>query len=273
MLCNDTQSNYLDVANKFILEGRASSVRISTRPDAVDKQTLDFLRQSGVKTIELGCQSFSDDVLAHSRRGHSVADNIAAVKACKQAGFVVGVQLMPGLPGDLPELTKLSLKKALALSPDFLRIYPTVVVSGTELANLWEEGLYIPWSLDLTVDICAELWLICKQAGVPVIRMGLQHDPVLERNRLDGPYHPAFGQLVRSRLWKNLMILAGPRGTDFLVNPADLADAVGHRRENVEWLNRNYQGSSVVADKNVERNMLRISGQDLSLYSQSLTGE
>jgi histone acetyltransferase (RNA polymerase elongator complex component) len=266
------QALYLDTAASHIASGRVSGLRISTRPDALDESTLVRLNAAGVTTVEIGCQSFSDVVLTNSGRGHSAVDNLRSVQACQAAGFQVGVQLMPGLPGGDADEAMRSLQKAIDLRPSFLRIYPTVVLEGTKLALLWRTGAFTPWSLDQAIDLCADMLLLCRKQGVPIIRLGLQSDPQLEENCLDGPYHPAFGQLVRSRLWRRVLSHAGRHGNKFTVNPSDLSDALGHRGENRVWLKQADPHIIISADRSVARESLRTSGIDLQLFDLTVQG-
>ncbi|MDH3454065.1 MAG: radical SAM protein, partial [Desulfuromonadales bacterium] len=173
------QDRYLATASRFVAAGQVAGIRISTRPDALDDRCLARLQACGVTTIEIGCQSFNNSVLSASGRGHAAADNIAAVQRCRSAGLQVGVQLMPGLPGGDADEALMSLRSALGLKPSFVRIYPTVVIDGTALADLWKSGGYQPWTLDETVDICADMLLVCRQADMPVIRLGLPNDAQL----------------------------------------------------------------------------------------------
>lgn len=272
LLPQELQDHYLSTANSFVSCGRVSGIRLSTRPDALDSPCLSRLRSMGVTTIELGCQSFNDDVLKASGRGHSGIDNITAIQACQTAGLQVGVQLMPGLPGGDAEEALHSLLKAIELAPAFLRIYPTVVIDGTELAELWRKGEFEPWTMDQAVDVCADMLLLCRQNSLPVIRLGLQRDPQLEENLLDGPYHPAFGQLVRSRLWRRALCLASSHGNKLVVNPSDLSDALGHRCENREWLKQVDSNISIIADQSVTRESLRTSGRDWRLQDLNAQG-
>lgn len=266
------QDRYLATAARFVASGQVAGIRISTRPDALDGQRLARLRACGVTTIEIGCQSFNDAVLNAAERGHSAADNISAVQRCRNAGFQVGIQLMPGLPGGNAVEALMSLRQALGLKPSFVRIYPTVVIDGTALADLWKSGGYLPWTLDETVDICADMLLACRQAEIPIIRLGLQHDAQLQANLLAGPYHPAFGQLIRSRLWRRALYHASAHGKQLSVNPHDLSDALGHRNENRDWLKRTNPAVCVMADNAVERGFLRMSGQDVSFTDLSAQG-
>jgi histone acetyltransferase (RNA polymerase elongator complex component) len=174
----------------------------------------------------------------------------------------VGVQLMPGLPGGDAAEALQSLRSALEMKPSFVRIYPTVVIDGTSLAELWKTGDFTPWTLDEAVDVCADMLHLCRLADIPVIRIGLQADAQLETNLLAGPYHPAFGQLVRSRLWRRALLRAGTHSRAISINPDDLSDALGHRAENREWLAQRGVSASLVTDKTIARGMLRRSGED-----------
>jgi len=271
-LPEEQQTLYLDTATCHIASGRVSGIRISTRPDALDARTLARLSDAGVTTVEIGCQSFNDAVLANSGRGHTAVDNLSSVQACQAAGFRTGVQLMPGLPGGDGEEAMRSLQQAIGLKPTFLRIYPTVVVEGTELAELWRAGAFTPWPLDRAIDLCADMLLLCRKHGVPIIRLGLQSDPQLEANLLAGPYHPAFGQLVRSRLWRRALSHAGKHGNNLTVNPSDLSDALGHRCENREWLKQSNPNIIISADQSVARESLRTSDVDLQLFDHNVQG-
>jgi len=266
------QNHYLEVAAGYLDSGRVAGIRLSTRPDALDMRTLERLKAAGVTTIEIGCQSFDDMVLTASGRGHAAVDNIRSVQACRAAGFQVGVQLMPGLPGGDAEEAMLSLQRAVALKPSFLRIYPTVVIEGTQLAQLWRAGDFTPWSIEQALEICTDMLLLCREHELPIIRLGLQYDPTLAENLLAGPYHPAFGQLVRSRLWRRAFKHAVRHGNSFAVNPADLSDALGHGCENREWLKQSDPDTKIVADQNVARATFRTSGIDLKLYDLNLQG-
>lgn len=235
---------YLDCVAPFIREGRVEAIRISTRPDALSPRAVELLRQGGVRTVEIGCQSFSPDVLHNSGRGHGSREIVESVALLKSAGLAVGLQLMPGLPGGSRSEALDSLDRALALRPDFLRIYPTVVLRGTALEEDFYAGAYRPMSLEEGVDLCAEMLWRCRRNAMPVIRLGLQGTPELDGGQaiLAGPWHPAFGQLVRSRLWlRGLERGAESTGSRRAeVHPFDFSDARGHARFNLEYLRRRF---------------------------------
>lgn len=266
------QERYLAVASAFVAAARVAGIRISTRPDALGKGCLERLRAAGVTTVEIGCQSFSPAVLTASGRGHTPEDSVAAIQNCRSAGLEVGVQLMPGLPGGDAQEALSSLRRALDLEPSFVRIYPTVVIDGTELAELWRAGGYTPWTLDQAVEVCADMLHLCRLADMPVIRLGLQRDPQLEANLLAGPYHPAFGQLVRSRLWRRALQNAGGQCRQVSVNPDDLSDALGHRGENRHWLDQRGMAVRLITDKTVARGFLQICGEHVFLNTLSAHG-
>ena len=195
-----TQAAYLQAARPALVAGRISGIRISTRPDAVDAETCEFLREQGVSTVELGVQSFSDEVLRKSGRAYGSKQAKAACLRLRAHGFRLGIQLMTGLPGDRDSLARDSMRNSLELGPELLRIYPTLVLENTELARLYRAGLYQPQSLTAAVALCADLLAMATAAHCPVQRIGLNPSPELEKALLDGPYHPALGGLVREAL-------------------------------------------------------------------------
>lgn len=254
------QKDFLDLGRYFLGMGRVAGLRVSTRPDALSPDQATRLAESGVSTVEIGCQSFDESVLKASRRGHSAEDIRSAVAVCRSLGLDYGLQLMPGLPGACRQEALASLRSALALRPTFLRIYPTVVCRGTDLAGLWQRGGYQPLELEEAVDIVAEQWLICREAGIPVIRTGLQDSAELQESLLAGPYHPAFGQLVKSRIWRLALEKSVGREQTVNVHPHDLADALGHGRDNVTWLNKVTGFAGIKGDFRVSRGWFEIAG-------------
>lgn len=240
MLPASEQSGLLAPLSDLIRSGAVSSVRISTRPDAIDLRIAKFLLKNGVKTVELGVQSMDDKVLAATVRGHTSEDVRNAVSTLKDAGIAVGIQLMPGLPASTPEKDLESLEDALALNPDLIRIYPALVLAGTGLAVLYESGGFSPLSLKEAVNLSAAMLHRCMRADVPVIRIGLQASDSLQDpgNLISGPYHPAFRQLVESELCHallNRMFKQIPAGTKCMIRcaPSRVSDVVGQKRANL----------------------------------------
>lgn len=217
-------------------------VRCSTRPDAVDREVLGILKEHRATAVELGAQSMDPEVLAANRRGHTAADTARAAGLIRESGLELGLQMMTGLYASTPEKDLETAEKLIALGPDTVRVYPTIVLPGTELARLYAAGEYRPQTLEEAVELCARLLGRFQAAGAAVIRMGLHPGPELERKMLAGPYHPAFRQLVESRLFlqEALQRLAktGPGEYTIEVEPRMISTALGQRRRNVLELER-----------------------------------
>lgn len=197
------QAELLGAVKGFIDEGLVGSIRISTRPDYVDESIIALLKNYSVSTVELGIQSLDKDVLQASSRGHSVQQSERAVRLLKENGFAVGAQLMCGLPGDnIPRLMTTA-RKTVLLAPDFARIYPVLVIKGSGLEKIFNEGGYKPLTLAKAVAISCRMKSIFDQHNIRVVRMGLQPSEELSTKVVAGPYHPAFGELVLSRMLFN----------------------------------------------------------------------
>ena len=184
------------------------NIRISTRPDEIDGERLELLKSFGVTIIELGVQSMNNDVLRKSGRGHTTEETVAAVSLLKKYGFKIGVQLMPGLPGDSAEIFQDTIDKVIELAPDIARLYPAIVIKGTGLSKLYKAGKYKPLSLDKAVEICSAGSTRLEQNDIKVIRIGLMSTPSLleDGEILAGPWHSAFGFLVRSDMYLKKII-------------------------------------------------------------------
>jgi histone acetyltransferase (RNA polymerase elongator complex component) len=255
----EDQISYLEAVQPFIRSGDIESIRLSTRPDAITPEILAMLKQYGVTTIELGAQSMDDKVLLLSGRGHSAADTVTAVALLREHRFFVGLQLMPGLPGDTPETFQETVSRIIALRPDFVRIYPALVIKDTPLAELYRTGKYSPLSLDDAILLCHQAVKRFEQAGIEVIRVGLQPTEELERpgTILAGPWHPAFRQLVESSRFLekicSLLSAGDQTGTvTFAVNPADLSTAIGQKRRNIDSIKVRYgRNVKVLADARI----------------------
>lgn len=270
-LPEEIQAELLVSLQPLLEEGTITSVRISTRPDYINADHVAWLAQMGVSTIELGVQSMDDAVLAASGRGHSAADSLSAIRCIKKQGLQAGAQLMPGLPGDTPAGSLASLDRVIAEGADFLRIYPTIVLQGTELARRYEAGEFMPLSLDRGVSLCKLLLQRAMQAGIPVIRLGLQDDTGLDSlSVLGGCWHPALGQLVRSQLYADLVTLFVPPGRSATVycHPARLSDLLGMKRANLQRQAERGVQMRVVTDASLKKEELEIQIEDsTAIYS------
>lgn len=245
MMSRAQQEAYLEVCRPFLQRGWVDSIRISTRPDAVPAGDLEFLTRRGVKTVELGIQSLSDRVLRASRRGYTGDEARQGIRRTRRMGLEVGVQLMVGLPGDSGKESLETVKALSSLQPDFVRIYPLLVLRQTELAGIMRKGRYRPMELDEAVSLCARMLEKLEEASIPVIRIGLQEQATMgceESFVLAGPYHPAFGHLVRSALFLRKVMASLPRaipGSSKLclrVHPHDRSLLVGDHRQNLRVL-------------------------------------
>lgn len=190
------QETFLNTAYKFVAAGSINSIRVSTRPDYITDEILTLLKRYKAETVELGVQSMDDEVLRLSGRGHTAIDTIAAVALLKRYNIKVGLQFMPGLPGDTEETILSTADKIIGLQPDFVRIYPTVVVRDTPLADMYQKGLYNPWPLSDMVKICKRLVCLFNAQGIPIIRLGLHAAESLEKAIVAGPYHQSFRDLI-----------------------------------------------------------------------------
>lgn len=227
----------------YIRKGFFRSIRVSTRPDALDKKRLEVMKGYGVDTIELGAQSMDDEVLLLSQRGHTAEDTVKAVQILRRIGFRVGIQLMPGLPGDSNEKFRSTIRQVIGLQPDMVRLYPTLVIRGTELALWYKEGKYQPLRLEDAVDICIDSCIQLESEDIPVIRVGLMSSPsLLEKGQIiAGPWHPSFGFLVRSGIHQKKIEPLLPRpGTAskirITVPKRDIPMVRGYKNQGIKWI-------------------------------------
>ena len=249
----DDQVRYLKEVQPFLASGLIDSIRISTRPDALDEEILSLLKEYGVKTVEVGVQSMIDEVLLLAHRGHCAADTISATSLLNRWGFEVGYQLMIGLPGDSCDLFLQTLDQVIELKPDFVRIHPTLVLKGTPLENLWRAGEYSPLSLDKAIQWLKKGLLRLENSPISVARIGLQPTKELERDYLAGPYHPAFRQLIDSAIFFDMakyLLQNFPNGSKaiFFCNPKEISNLKGQRNENSLKLKNHFKLSKILID-------------------------
>lgn len=183
-------------------------LRISTRPDCIDEEILSFLKSYDVRAIELGAQSMDNEVLALNRRGHTAEDVVNASELIKRQGFELGLQMMTGLYGDTDSKALETAKALAALEPATIRIYPTVVLKGTELERLYKEGKFKPQSVEKAAELCAGLIPIFENAGIKIIRLGLHASEGVEKQAVGGAYHPAFKELCLAKIYLKNAITA-----------------------------------------------------------------
>lgn len=253
------QEMLLEAAQPYLRDGTLSSIRLSTRPDAIDAETLLRLRRYGVRTVELGAQSMDDDVLALSGRGHTAAQVVSASALVKEFGFELILQMMTGLPGDEDGEASVRTAEALAaIHPDGVRVYPTVIVRDTALYEQWKAGIYREHTVDAAVTVCARILPIFEEAGIPVIRLGLNPTEDLSGgDAVGGAYHPALGELVRSRMMleRARRLLKGCEwGSSAVirVGKGKLSQMIGQKRRNLLALQAEY-GLSGLKIREIDR--------------------
>jgi histone acetyltransferase (RNA polymerase elongator complex component) len=261
------QKRLLQLAAPFLQAGRIDGIRISTRPDEINAANLDLLKKAGVTTVEIGAQSFDDDVLLQSRRGHTAADTVRSLGLLAEKGFQTGIHLMVGLPGDTPEKFAESVERAIALHPGTVRIHPTVVLRNTRLAVDFATGAYRPLTLEQAVAQSKTALRKFACVGIPVIRLGLQTTREMEEPGavVAGPYHPAFRTLVDSAMFldmaESLFASTGALQTDatFFVSPGDISNMLGLRRDNLTALTKKHgriKKIRTIADASLARGTL-----------------
>ncbi len=241
----EVQEEFLRVAYPFVEKGMISGIRLSTRPDFIDEERLDLLKRYGVRCVELGVQSMSDNVLAAAKRGYVSGDVEKASAVILKEGFLLGHQMMVGLPFSRSEDEYYTAIRARQLGASQVRIYPVVVVEGTELASWWKEKKYVPLSETEAVRRCMNLMIYFGMSGIKVIRCGLHpSEGLLGEDFLAGPFHPAFRQKVESRIFG--LMLSKLRAMDdileIVLNPEDEAIFFGFQKENLPFL-RNISNS------------------------------
>lgn len=266
----EKQRRLLEFAAFFLREGTVDAIRISTRPDEIDAEGLDLIKDFGVRTVEVGAQSLDDDVLSRSKRGHTAADTLHALSLLRERGFETGIHLMAGLPGDSPERFAGTIDKVIALTPDMVRIHPTIVLRDTPLADAFRRGDYTPLTLSESVSQCKDALKKLTAAGIAVIRMGLQSTQGLEEPGavVAGPFHPAFRSLVESAIFLDMAAAlcesslssgcARGKSLTFTVSPADVSHLSGPRKENIATLEERFKPVDIhiTADPSLPRRTL-----------------
>ncbi|MCP3952437.1 MAG: radical SAM protein [Desulfobacterales bacterium] len=243
-----TVRRLLDIASEYIESSDVDSIRFSTRPDTIDPARLGWLAGYRVATVELGVQSMVNAVLQNAKRGHTARDTENAMTLLKDAGYETGLQMMLGLPGDSVAGALETGRRILELNPNFVRIYPALVLADSPLADRFTTGRYTPLSLETAVDITGQLYRLFVNGSIRVIRMGLQASASLNQDTtiLAGPYHPAFGQLVISKLFLDCASLAlggvgkYPDTISIAVNPRSVSNLKGQKNRNLERLQRRF---------------------------------
>lgn len=227
----------LSVANEYT--DKFYGIRISTRPDAIDREVLEILKKYGVTSVELGAQSMDDAVLLSNNRGHNSESVREASELIKQFGFSLGLQMMTGLFGSTDKTDIYTAEEFIKLKPDTVRIYPTVLLKGTYLEELYRDNIYKPQSVEDAVRLCSKLVCRFEDEDISVIRVGLHSSDTLESNIVAGAYHPAFRELCENQIFfdkiKYILISEGFKRGAFTVkvSPTSLSKAIGQKKKNL----------------------------------------
>ncbi len=239
------QEKYLKLAEPYIDQGKIKGIRLSTRPDYINDQVLPLLKKYHVQTIELGAQSFNNDVLRKSRRGHTAETTEIASRKIIESGFSLGLQMMIGLPGDTLERARFTARRITELGASETRIYPALVIKGTVLENMYMENKYEPLDLEEAICWCGQILPTFEEAGVRILKVGLHpSEGFLSGDDLvAGPFHPSFRELVETQLWHDLLeplTLISGQELKIFVPDRQLNYAIGYEGVNKKMLEENY---------------------------------
>ena len=235
----DYMISLLDATKPFINEFKG--IRVSTRPDSVDDEKLKLLLQYGVTSIELGAQSMDNSVLELNKRGHSALDVENASRLIKSYGYSLGLQMMTGLYGSDFEKDIETAKRFIQLKPDTVRIYPTVIMNGTDLACYYQNGSFKPYTLEQSVSLCARLILMFAKADIKIIRLGLHYSDSLVKNSIGNNYHPAFKELCENEIFLSSFLEQArelpTKKLNVFINEKSLSKFLGQKKCNINKLN------------------------------------
>jgi histone acetyltransferase (RNA polymerase elongator complex component) len=244
------QLKFLSIANEYIKSGYVKGIRISTRPDYINQDIINYLKDYNVSTIELGVQSLDEEVLKTAFRGHGIKDVYYSSELIKKNGFVLGIQTMVGLPKDTYNKALHTAKEVVGISPDLVRIYPVLVIKDTHLEKMYYNGEYTPLELNETVNLCAELVEIYRKSNINVIRIGLQPTENIKENGdvIAGPFHPALRQLVESKIAltaieKEIITKKLMEKEDIIISTSKekISDVIGQKKSNIMYLKEKYK--------------------------------
>ncbi len=252
----------LQTANEYI--NHFKGIRISTRPDCIDEETLTILKSYNVTSIELGAQSMSDKVLAMNMRGHSSECVRKASMLIKSFGFSLGLQMMTGLMGSSDELDTYTADEFIKLAPATVRIYPTVVLQGTKLAEHFLSGEFFPQNVDSAVNLCSKLIPMFEDAGIKVIRVGLHSSETMESSIIAGAYHPAFRELCENKIFLDRIIheINKNKITEgeivIKTSPCNISKVIGQKKKNLTILEGLGYKPTVVSDATLSKRQILI---------------
>lgn len=256
---DEKQLKLLNIANEYIKKNLVHGIRISTRPDSINQHILDRLKKYGVNIIELGVQSMDIDVLNFSKRGH---DNLCVFDSSNlilKNGFQLGLQMMIGLPYDSKKKVLNTINNFIDINPNFVRIYPVVVIKDTELEILLSKKLFEPWDLNTVAELSKMAYISFKEKGIDVIRIGLQSSDniSLGKDVIAGPYHPAFGEIVYSLIYRDIIdeYISNfySKYLNIEISNNKISQLIGHNKSNIKFFKEKY-GIDIYVKKSYDNN-------------------
>ena len=264
----DYMLELLESANEFVGEGKFKGIRISTRPDCIDKEILETLKKYGVTAIELGAQSMCNHVLEANRRGHTVQDVYEASKLIKEYGFELGLQMMVGLYKSTLQDELETMNRIVEIAPKTVRIYPVAVLKNTELAKLYQSGEYELMSFDEVAELCSVMLTKFYKAGIEVIRCGLHSSETVEKDVVAGFYHPAFKEICLSRLYRSAIMKLVQQGESeqVFVSKSGVSPAVGHKKSNKIYFEQNNLKIDIKQDESLKKDEICIKGDVYNVF-------
>lgn len=248
----------LKAASEFVDGNKVIGIRISTRPDFIDEEVLNILKEYKVSSIELGAQSMDDEVLSANHRGHSSSDVVKASKLIKAFGFELGLQMMTGLYMDTDEKAIETARKIIELQPDTVRIYPTVVLKDTYLAKLYEDEAYKPQTVDDAANLCTKLVPMFEEKGIRIIRLGLHSSTDIKKNMVAGAFHDSFGEIVQSRFMLNKILKYPPASYEIMVHSKSVSKLKGQQKRNIYFLMEEGYSIKVTVNDRLAADEIRI---------------
>ena len=263
-LPEDRQKRLLHAVQPSIQSGEVYSIRVSTHSLLVNLRNISLLKDNNVKTVELGIQSTNDRVLQAVGRPCDFETVESAVDSIRKNRLELGLQLMPGLPEDNETIFMKSVSDVIGLKPDFVRIYPTLVIKNTKLYEMYKLGEYIPWKLNRMVRLVKEAILAFQKENIPVIRVGLHSDPSMLENLVDGPYHPAFRYLVDSLIAREKMfcmidrLQRIPQTLTFKVPSRQVSLYLGHKKDNIQAIQNMYGINNILIQQIGDQEKLQL---------------
>ncbi len=239
----EVQESFLKVAAEFY--PKISGIRLSTRPDYINREVIALLKKYGVTTVELGVQSNNDEVLAMNDRGHNFDDVKNASKQIVDAGITLGHQIMLGMYGSDAEKDRQTVEEVISLKPSCVRIYPVITLKDTKIHKYYNEGKYSPYTIEQAAELTKWAVMRFRENKIDIIRIGLHSSEDLERdaNIVAGPYHPAFGEIVESLIYRDKIESQISDKTTYLevkCPKGDISKVVGHKKMNKLYFKEKY---------------------------------